>query len=284
MLAARALTKFYVGDWDVAGNLASDVLQQPGASTISRITALEAVARLCTRRGDPGAAAALDEALAIAAPTGNIQRIGPVRAARAEAAWLSGDRERTLAEACAAYELAVRKHEHWITGELAFWRWRAGDDVVFPEWIAPPFALHLAGDWRAAADAWQRLGCPYEQARALADGDSHAQMMALDMFERLGARPAADSLRQQLRVSGAANIPRKPRASTRENPFGLTTRELDILHLLVERLSNIEIAARCYISPKTVDHHVSAVLAKLNVHSRVAAAALAQQHALLTQT
>jgi DNA-binding NarL/FixJ family response regulator len=149
--------------------------------------------------------------------------------------------------------------------------------VTLPEWTAKPFALHIAGDWRAAAQEWQQLDCPYEQARALADGDITAQTTALEIFDRLGARPAADDLREKMRATGVFNIPRGPRPATRENPFGLTARQVDVLRLLAEGLSNGEIAARLHLSPKTVDHHVSAVLAKLDVHSREAAAELVRQ-------
>lgn len=282
MLAARALTALYLGDWNMAETLAGEVLHQPGASTISRITALEALARLHMRRGDSDVLATLDEALVLADQTGNIQRIGPIRAARAEAAWLGGDSERTLIEARAAYDRAVSKREPWISGELALWHSRAGDQVTPPECTARPFVLQIAGDWRAAAVEWARLGCPYEQARALADGDAAAQLAALAMFEWLGAQPAANQLRRTMRAAGVLRIPRGPRSSTRENPFGLTARQMDILGLLAEGLSNSQIAAQLYISPKTVDHHVCAVLARLDVYSREAAAAVARQHAIVS--
>jgi len=149
-----------------------------------------------------------------------------------------------------------------------------------PEWIAKPYALHIAGDWLGAAKAWERLGCPYEQARALAEGDTKAQIRALEIFERLGAHPEAERLRQKLRASRVSHIPRKLRPSTRSNPFGLTPRQVEILGLLVEGLSNAGISARLHISPKTVDHHVSAILSRLDVHSREQAAALAQEHPL----
>ncbi len=123
-----------------------------------------------------------------------------------------------------------------------------------------------------------QLGCPYEQARALADGDAEAQLAALELFDGLGAKPAAAQLRQKMRQTGIPNIPRGPRPSTRENPFGLTTRQRDILALLAQELTNVEIAARLHLSAKTVDHHVSAILAKLDVHTRTDAAAIARQH------
>jgi len=122
------------------------------------------------------------------------------------------------------------------------------------------------------------LGCPYEQARALADGDTTAQTAALVIFERLDAKPAIDDVRQRLRAAGIRNL---PRSTTRENPFGLTARQMDILTVVAEGLTNSEIAARLHLSPKTVDHHVSAVLAKLDVHSREEAAQVARQHSLI---
>jgi DNA-binding NarL/FixJ family response regulator len=78
-------------------------------------------------------------------------------------------------------------------------------------------------------------------------------------------------------------VPRGPYARTRGNPFGLTTRQVDILRLIADGLSNPEIAATLSIAPKTVDHHVAAVLAKLDVHSRRAAATLAREHHLVNQ-
>jgi DNA-binding CsgD family transcriptional regulator len=273
MVAWLALTHLHLGHWGEVISTIHELLQRADLSTITRIVNLVTLGRLHARRGDPGATT-LDEALNLAMQTETLQRLAPVRAARAEAAWLAGDRERTLAEARAVYELAASKQHPWLAGELAFWRWCAGDEMKIYPWMAKPFALHIAGNWEAAAAEWKRLGCPYEQARALADGDAAAQVAALAIFDQLDARPAADNLRQQMRSAGISSIPRGPRPITRENPFGLTSRQLEILNLLGENLTNPEIAARLNISPKTVDHHVSAVLAKLDVHSRGEAAKL----------
>jgi DNA-binding CsgD family transcriptional regulator len=278
LLAWQALTWVFLGRWTQVIGVAREALHGLGVTAIGRIPALMALGRLQARRGDADPGAPLDEALELATQRQTLQRLGLVRAARAEAAWLAGDNERTLEEARAAYELAVSKRHPWITGELAFWRWRAGDDVALPDWVAKPFALQIAGEWRAAAAEWEQLGCPYEQARALADGDAEAQRAALEIFDRLGARPAAEDLREKMRTAGVRNIPRGPRSATRDNPFGLTARQLEILNLLAEDLSNPEIAARLHLSPKTVDHHVSAVLAKLDVHSREEAAELVRGH------
>jgi DNA-binding CsgD family transcriptional regulator len=277
MQAWLALTRLYQGRWGEAGEAARPVAENPHAAAISRIMALVALGRLRTRRGDPGAAAALDEALELALRTRTLQRLGPVRAARAEAAWLADDRPRALAEARAAWELAVH-HEHpWHTGELAFWRRRAGDRVRLPRCAAPPFARQAAGDWRRAAARWERLGCPYERARALAEGDEPAQLAALEIFDRLGARPDLERLRRRMRAEGVRRIPRGPRPVTRGNPFGLTAREAEIALLLGRALTNARIGARLHISPKTVDHHVSAILGKLAVASRDEAGRVARE-------
>jgi DNA-binding CsgD family transcriptional regulator/tetratricopeptide (TPR) repeat protein len=275
-----ALTRLYQGRWAEAGDLARALVSREHLAAISRIMALVALGRLRARRGDPGATAVLDEALELASRTQTLQRLGPVRAARAEAAWLADDPERMVVEARAAWELAVRHRHPWHTGELAFWRRRGGDRVRLPAWTARPFALQIAGDWRRAAAAWDRLGCPYEAARARAEGDAPARLVAVEVFDRLGARPDLERLRQRLRAEGVRHVPRGPRPSTRGHPFGLTAREAEILGLLAGALTNSGIGARLHISPKTVDHHVSAILGKLGVASRAEAGRVALQRGL----
>ena len=158
---------------------------------------------------------------------------------------------------------------------------RGGCVAPPPDWIATPFAQQIAGDWRAAAEAWRELGCPYEQARALADGDAAAQEQALVMFDRLGARPAGAALRRAMRARGFTRLPRGPRRATRANRFGLTTRQVEIVGLLVQGLSDAEIAERLVISRRTAEHHVAAILAKLDVSSRQAAVRQARSQGLI---
>ena len=247
-------------------------------SITSRLTALVTLGRLRARRGDPQADALLDDASKLSAQMGSLERLGLVYVTRAEAAWLAGDMPRTLQEVSAGYELAFEKQHPWFFGELAFWRWRAGGKVVVTDWMARPYVFQITGDWQRAAADWQEIGCSYEQAWALADGDTGAQVAALAIFEKLDARPAAEALREKLRSAGITNLPRQPRTATRENPFGLTRRQVEILGLLTRGLSNAEIAGHLHISPKTADHHVSAILAQLDVHTREAAAILARGH------
>lgn len=281
MCAWLALTRLYQGRWSEAQDIALSVLAGPTTSALSRIMALVAAGRVRARRGQPGVSAALDEALDLALQTDTLQRLAPVRAARAEAAWLAGDPGRAGAEARATYDLALKHRHRWHVGELSFWLGLGGEEVVPPAWSAPPFLLQIKGNWRRAASAWEGLGCPYEQARALADGDAAAQGTALEIFIGLEAAPAAAALRQRMRDAGVRHIPRGPRASTRLNPFGLTLREMEILGCLADGLSNGQIGNRLHVSPKTVDHHVSSVLAKLGAASRHEATRIAHEQHLI---
>jgi DNA-binding NarL/FixJ family response regulator len=136
----------------------------------------------------------------------------------------------------------------------------------------------IAGDWAGAAALWDALGCPYEAARARADANGEATLRdALRGFERLGARPAAMMATRCLRDRGVRAIPRGPRSSTKGNPANLTQREAEVLKLLCTGLSNTAIASRLYLSPKTIEHHVTAIFAKLGVASRAEAIARADQ-------
>jgi hypothetical protein len=119
MQAWLALVRVYQGGWAEADELARRVLGPPGASAISRLTALLALGRLHARRGDAQAQALLDEALELASHIGVLHRVGPVRIARAKAAWLRGDAKAARAEACAAYELATRQRHAWRARVLA---------------------------------------------------------------------------------------------------------------------------------------------------------------------
>jgi DNA-binding CsgD family transcriptional regulator/tetratricopeptide (TPR) repeat protein len=282
VLAMQAVVQLHLGRWPEAAETAERVVQRSGSNLTGRTVALTAWGRLLARRGDSGAAERLDAALALAQPTGSLSRLAPVRAARAEAAWLAGDLERARAEAADVLELALRHRHPWFAGEMLSWLARSGEVVEAPAWIAAPFARQIAGRWTEAASEWERCGCPYEAAQARVETCVPAQLReALAAFEALGARPAAQRVQRRLRELGVRGIPRGPRPSTRTHPAGLTRREAEVAALLAEGLRNAEIARRLFLSPKTVDHHVSSVLAKLAVRTRaqVASAVLRMEEA-----
>lgn len=276
LMCGRAQLRLWTGDWSGAAADAEVVLGHPRVPPVDRIPALAVVGLLRARRGDPGAWTLLDEARDLAGPTGEPQRIAPVAAARAEAAWIDGDTDRVASEAREAFQMALAGHNPWVTGELAFWLWRGGGLNEPPRNLAEPYAHYMSGDPAAAAKAWSGLGFPFERALALAECDDAASAReGLRILRELGAGRAADAVASALRDRGITGLPRGPRRPTRSNPAGLTPRQLHVLDLLAEGLTNPEIADRLYISTKTVEHHVSAVLGKLGVANRTEAALLA---------
>lgn len=280
MLAYRARLRFEQGDWNGASEDIEAVLRDPHTTPVTRIPALRTLAHLRVRRGDPDVEGPIQEARLLAGPTPLLQRSGMLALVRAEAAWLANDREGVIREVLPVYELARRRRDPRMNGELAAWLWRVGALEEPATDVAEPYATEMSGEWRGAASAWRALGCHYEQACLLGRyGVEAEQRQALVTFEQLGAAPAARWLRRQMRVGGVRRIPRGSRSSTRQHPLGLTRREAEILQLLADGLRSSLIARRLFLSPKTVEHHVSAILAKLGVTSRAEAVALAKRRA-----
>jgi DNA-binding CsgD family transcriptional regulator len=266
------------GAWDEAAAAAQTVMSDPRATVIARIAALAVLGRLRARRGEEGAWALLDEARDLAAPAGAMRTIAPARA-RAEAAWIEGRHDDAAREVAPVAALAVAKQQAWLAAELLMWqRLTAADALPVPTFCANhPCALEATGRWREAAEAWRTCGCPFETARALMQGDESAQREALAALEALGAQPLAERVRQRLRAAGARGLPRGPRESTQQHPAGLTSREVAVLALLASGLRNKEIAQRLHRSPRTIDHHLQAVFAKLAVGSRLEAVSAARR-------
>jgi DNA-binding CsgD family transcriptional regulator len=270
------------GRWREAADLASAASRDPLATGPFRIMPLLTLGLVRVRRGDPGSSDVLDEAYGLARETGELQRLGVVACARAEAAWLLGDSDGIVETTAEGLALARERDDAWILGELLVWRRRGGVEEDTPDGLPEPFALELAGDRRAAGESWRRLGCLYETALALADGGPEELTEALEVLQSLGAAPAVALVSRRLREQGVRGVRRGPRPSTQDNPAGLTAREVEVLALLSEGLRNAEIAGRLFLSVKTVDHHVSAILRKLGARSRGEAAAAAERLGVTT--
>jgi DNA-binding CsgD family transcriptional regulator len=281
LLVYRSRIELDRGRWGAAAAAIPLSVQNPG-TPLPRIYALVVLALLRARRGDPGQWLALDEAAELARGAGELQWIAPLAAARAEALWLDGRPERVGPETEEALDHAVRLGAIRFTGELASWRRRCGVVEDPPAVADDPWARELRGDWHGAAAAWRELGCPYDEALALAEtGDEDALRRSLAVLDGLGARVAAGIVARRLRERGARGLPRGPRAQTKENPAGLTPREVEVLSLVAEGLRNAEIAGRLHLANRTVDHHVSAILRKLGVRTRTEASTEAARLGLI---
>lgn len=264
-----ARVAFEQGRWDEAGRIGEQI---EGSNPLVVATALGVLGRVRVRRGDAGASEALTDALRHG-ERAEVQHIWSPTCGLAELAWLE-QRSEDVAGVLDGLALRVAETDsEWGRGEVAFWQWRAGLDHI-TDLLAEPFRLQIEGDWRGAAEAWHAIGCPYEEAMALTDGDEAAVRAAIEILDGLGARPLAAMARGRLRELGVVP-PSQPRRSTAANPAGLTRRQMDVLGLIVEGLDNGEIAGRLYVSKKTVEHHVSAIFSRLGVDSRAKAIAMA---------
>jgi DNA-binding CsgD family transcriptional regulator len=204
----------------------------------------------------------------------------------AEEAWQLNDATASSVEEAKTrlrevHTIAQERNSLWVAEDSALWLYMLGETVTATAKFSSPFRDHCEGRWQSAATGWRTLGRPYEEALALCGGDEPAQRQALEIFDRLGAAPAAARVRRQLRLGGSRAVPRGPIAGTRANAAGLTRRQVQVLGLVGEGLSNAEIARRLCISAKTAEHHVSAIMARLEAPTRQEAAAAARARGLL---
>lgn len=259
------------GEWTEAAQIVFESTRSTELVPVQRIPARATLALVRIRRGDPGAEDLINDVYDVALNMDEPERMGRLTAARAELAWYRGDLETVAREAETGLRHLADRRIPWVKGELLFWKSKTAAVAPDASDIPEPYRLMLSHEWSAAAAAWEGIGMPYEQALCLAEGSDEALLRSLSISGRLGAGPLEALVRKRLRERGVRGVPRGPRETTRSNPAGLSAKEFEVLMLLVEGCSNSKIASRLHRSTKTVDHHVSAILAKLEVHSRAEA-------------
>lgn len=255
--------------------------QALGSDPAAEAIAWRVLGSIQAREGRSEADATLERMWALAQALGEIQHTDPAAAALAEHIWLTADDDPDrLARVQEVYDRSVRRGFPWPSGALAFWMSKLGALEAIPERLSPFYRLIMEGHSRAAGEFWEERGVPYEHGLALIHGEETEQIRALRIFEDLGANRTAHRARRALRHSGV-RIPRGRSRSTRRHAAGLTARQAEVLELLAEGLSNPEIADRLFVSHRTVENHVAAILMKLDTPSRDAAVAAARSQGIL---
>jgi DNA-binding CsgD family transcriptional regulator/tetratricopeptide (TPR) repeat protein len=271
--ARRSRLLAMAGDWTGAMEGLRRLVDGRGDPGMIGRETYPALARLLVRQGHPEASAMLAACTDHADRAQVLEWLVPTGLAHLEQAWLGGMTPTARRYADELLDRTDRPGTGVWRAEVMRYRKRLNLPVQAVADAPPHLAAALSGDWATAADGWAGLGDPYERALELAEsGQAEPTLQALEILGELGAEPAARLVRRRLRELGVARLPRGPSPRTRENPAGLTDREVQILKLVGQGLSNAEIGVRLVVSTRTVDHHVSAVLRKLGASTRREAA------------
>ena len=266
LLACDSELQIHLGDLAAAERRAETVLAHPSLASAAALLPLVSLAHVRGRRGEGGVDNLVARAVALADSIGEVQVVAPMTALRSELAWMAGRDGEAGELASAVVELVERADCPWNRGAVL--RWLPREARPAHREVAPPFAAELAGEWEEAAALWASLGCPFDQALALArSDDADSLVKAAGIFEGIQARAAAARCRSDLRALGRTP-PRAPGRATREHPLGLTRREAEVAKLITDGLSDSAIAEQLVISRRTAEHHVSSILAKAGVSSR----------------
>lgn len=272
-LSFRGLAHVVMGRWSAAEEDARAALADTelGGNPWPHLT----LGQVAMRCGREGAAEHLDRAWEVVTGIDEPLRWFPVLSALAEQMWLTGraDHRVTSFGVERLLSMSTSPDTTWASGMFCTWLRRLGVAFEEPAVVGEPFRMLLDGRHSEAAAWWRLSGDAFLEAMALADSPREEdRVRAVTLLDKLGAIGTADRLRVDLRQDGVGAVPQRPRETTRANPGGLTNRQLDVARLLARGLTNSEIAGQLYISPKTADHHVSAVLAKLDLPNRRAVA------------
>jgi ATP/maltotriose-dependent transcriptional regulator MalT len=266
------------GEWSAAEDQTVEAIGRHPAVDV-RFERLLGVLGVRSGRGD--AMGHLERSWKLAEASGEIDHLLEAGAGLLEAMWVTGPVDTAMVERCAGLvERGIEDEYPWPAGWLAFWLWSLDALADIPPGLPSTWNDLFAGRVETAARTWESRGYPYEQALCLAHGTKSQQLEALDVMEQLGATQVAGRLRRDLRQAGVS-VPRGRGRATRSHGAGLTRRQAEVLDLLAAGLSNPEIADRMFLSTRTVENHVSAVMSKLGAATRADAVAEALRRDLI---
>ncbi len=271
MFFLKARINLETGNWKEAHSIADNILKKENQPPFVKIGVLAVMATIKMRRGDPDVLPLLLEAKTKAFETMELQRIIPVLVALLEYECITGKifiETEALDRTIGMIEQSDNVFEN---NEFAFWLRKVRKQHLPLKEIYAGYQVGSVPMAQKAAALWEKLGCPFEQALALSEGNDDDKRKAITIIQGLGAHAVYEKMKSEMRISGIKSIPRGIRKTTQSNPALLTDRELDVLQLLNKGMQNKEIAASLFISAKTVDHHISAILYKLEVKSRIKA-------------
>ena len=271
MLSVKARLFLETGRWKEACDIAASLLMKEDQAPIAKMGALLVIGTIRMRKGQDHALPMLQQARAMALEAMELQRILPALAALLEYEWLTGIPILEKEAINGAIGLIGQTRSLYENSNFDFWLFKTRKQQLPLREVTVDYRIDNAKTAAQAAGIWKSIGCPYEQALTLFEGSEADKKEALSLLQQLGADAIYEKMKQDMRTSGIKNIPRGLRKTTLANPALLTDRELGILELLKEGLQNKEIGNRLFISAKTVDHHISSVLFKLDVNSRVKA-------------
>jgi DNA-binding CsgD family transcriptional regulator len=268
MLSWKARLELENGNWKEASSIADNLIKNENQPAIIKLNTLIVLGKLSMRRGEKDAVALLQEAKTISFGTMEPQWIIASMIALLEYEWLTGNSIIEEKEIEQTFAVIQRSSIDLEKDQFAFWIKKAGRDLTSVKENFDAYDTSSAAKAMKAATFWEKAGCPYEQAVAMFEGKDDDKRKAIGMVQESGATAVYEKMKQTMRNLGITKIPRGIRESTRSNAALLTGRELDVLKLLKEELHTKEIAAQLYLSAKTIEHHISSILFKLEANSR----------------
>jgi len=272
LLSVKCGLMLETGNWNEAGSISQKLLCREETAVI-RIGAMTTAAIIKMRRSEAGTLDMMQQIKSIVFETKEHHRIVPAMIICLEYEWLTGNQIISEKELEATLILVRNVKNRILNSEFAYWLCKVRTQIAPIEDLYEPYQFLKEGKITEAAAFWEKIGCPFEKALALSEGNETNKKNALSIFQQLGAVAVYEKLKNEMWAAGIRKIPRGVRESTRTNPAQLTNRELDVLQLLQKAAQNKEIAGKLFISSKTVDHHISSILFKLDVSSRSKAVA-----------